>query len=242
MQNIKLSIEYDGTNFAGWQRQPRQRTVQQELQAAIKKITGEAVVLTGAGRTDAGVHSRGQVANFFTNSRLAAPKIFRGLNAVLPDDIRVTDAKSVSADFDARRWAKSRTYRYHIVRSPSALFRHLAWFVPYQLNFRTMNTAARYLLGAQDFSTFCVMKSKKQNNCCNISVARWRSYSNNPYFEVTADRFLHSMVRSIVGTLIEVGRGKISTGEFRRILQSRDRHNAGPTAPAHGLTLWKVAY
>lgn len=235
-------LEYDGTGFSGWQRQPKRRTVQEEVEKAIEKITGEKARLTAAGRTDAGVHARKQVANFFSATRLSRETLQRALNALLPKDVRVTKVAQALLDFDARRRAKSRTYRYVLVQKPTALARFFTWYVFQPLNLTKMQSATRFLLGRHDFSSFCVREADEKSRRCTVAQARWRKAGAGIVFDITADRFLRGMVRSIVGTLVGVGRGKISAAQFRSILRRRDRRKAGPSAPAHGLCLWDVAY
>ncbi|MCJ7507362.1 MAG: tRNA pseudouridine(38-40) synthase TruA [candidate division Zixibacteria bacterium] len=241
-RNIRLEIEYDGTNFSGWQVQSKRRTIQREIENRLEKILREKIVLIGAGRTDAGVHALGQVANFKTKSKLKIENILRGLNSLLPADIVIKNIKEVNEKFHARFSAKSRVYRYRIYSGRTALLRDFVWEVGYRLNLDKMKKATRKILGRHDFSSFCVAKSSKESNICKVLRADCRKKGNELVFEIEADRFLHSMVRALVGTIVDVGRGYFSISDFQNILLSKDRKKAGLTAPAKGLYLVKVKY
>ena len=173
-KNIRLTLEYEGTNFHGWQVQPKGRTIQGEIEDKLKRILKEKVSLIGAGRTDAGVHALGQVANFKTNSKLKLENMFKGLNSLLPPDIIVKDIKEVKNDFHARFSAKSRVYKYRIYLNRSAVLRRFVWEVGYALDLDKMEAVARKILGRHDFSSFCIAKSSKQNNVCNVLKTKWR--------------------------------------------------------------------
>ncbi|MCI0531053.1 MAG: tRNA pseudouridine(38-40) synthase TruA [candidate division Zixibacteria bacterium] len=241
-RNIKLAIEYDGTKYAGWQTQANAWTVQAELEKALGKLTGEKVTLYGAGRTDAGTHALGQVANFKTSIKLPVEKIRLAVNSLLPKEIVVKSAEEVSEKFNSRRSAKTKIYVYRISLVETALQRNYSWQYLFPLNLARIKQATRYILGRKDFSSFCVAKSRKESNICNISRAVWRRSGGELTFEIEGDRFLHAMVRILVGTLLEVGRGKMTPAEFRRIIAARDRRKAGKTAPACGLYLKEVKY
>ena len=242
LRNIKLEIEYDGTDFSGWQVQPKLRTVQGEIEDRLKKILGERIKLTGSGRTDVGAHALGQVANFKTHSPLKLDSIFYGLNSILPEDIVIKNIKEVNLDFNSRYDAISRVYRYRIYQGKTALLRSYVWELDYELNLSDMKKATEKILGRHDFSSFCVAKSTKQNNFCNVNYATWKERKEELVFEIEAERFLHSMVRILVGTLVDVGRGYFSLTDFDQILKSKDRKRAGKTALACGLYLAKVNY
>ncbi|MGB8658612.1 MAG: tRNA pseudouridine(38-40) synthase TruA [Candidatus Zixiibacteriota bacterium] len=242
LRNIKLEIEYDGTNFHGWQVQPKLRTVQGEIEDRINTILSQQAKLVGSGRTDVGVHALGQVANFQTESRLGVETIRKALNGLLPEDIVIRNADEVDLDFNARYSARSRVYSYRICVGRTAIPRRYVWEVLYSLNLDRLLQATCEIEGEHDFSSFCVAASAKDNNTCRIISAFWEMRDKELIFRIEADRFLHTMVRSLVGTLIEVGRGYFSDAEFVDIMKSKDRRKAGPTAPARGLCLVEVKY
>lgn len=243
-RNIKLVVEYDGTNYRGWQVQPDCRTIQGELELAIKQITGETLRVTGSGRTDTGVHALGQVANFHTSSGMPVGKMRRALNAVLPDDIVVLDLSEVPESFNARHSARSKRYRYSILNrvSPSAIRRYQAMHVAQPLDVAVMREAAGHLIGTLDFSSFACNSGKEDNPVRTVTDIAIEKRDDYVIIEMEAVSFLYKMVRSIVGTLIEVGRGKMLPIDVLNILQARDRKVAGQTAPAKGLALIQVNY
>jgi len=241
-RNIKLKIEYDGTDFSGWQKQPKLRTVQGEIEDKLKRILQEKINLIGSSRTDVGVHALEQVANFKTESKLNQISMHRGLNSLLPEDILIKDVEEVDSDFNSRYEAKSRVYRYKICLGKDIFLRRFAWEVSYCLDLSKIKKATRTILGRQDFTSFCVSKSVKPDNHCFIFRADWKKDGKRLDFEIEADRFLHTMVRSLVGTLIDVGRGYFSLKDFINILKAKDHKKAGLTAPAKGLYLVKVNY
>jgi tRNA pseudouridine38-40 synthase len=242
MRNIKLIIEYDGTGFVGWQAQDAGRTVQQTVEKALAGVLQEEVRLTVAGRTDTGVHAAGQAANFKTESRLPLTAIKNGANALLPDDVRVHAAREVPPEFNARYAARGKNYRYTILRRPSALKRHFGWYVKYRLDVKLMQAAARELPGEHDFRSFCVGKSEKPHYLCVIKNITWKVTRDEIRISVEGNRFLHNMVRIMVGTLVDIGRGRLQSDSIARILAAKDRKAAGQTAPALGLCLVKVSY
>jgi tRNA pseudouridine38-40 synthase len=241
-RNIKLEIEYDGSDFHGWQVQPGLRTVQGELERGIGTIVNHEVKLVGSGRTDVGVHALGQTANFHTQSGLDQEAMLRALNGVLPRDVLVKGVQEVDAGFNARFSAKSRIYRYRIFPGRTAILRRYVWEVLYQLDRERMAEASRLIKGRHDFSSFCVAESAKDDNTCRVESTGWEPDGGELLFTIEADRFLHSMVRSLVGTLVEVGRGYRSVSDFGEILKAKDRTRAGPTAPGCGLYLLEVKY
>ena len=241
-RNIRLEIEYDGSDFHGWQVQPNLRTVQGEVERGIRAIVNHDVKLIGSGRTDVGVHALGQVANFQTESGLDEETMLRALGGVLPRDILVKRVREADPGFNARFSAKSRTYRYRVFPGRTAILRRFVWQVLYQLNAEKMIQAAGLIYGEHDFSSFCVAESAKNDNRCKVTSAEWERLGEELVFRIEADRFLHSMVRSLVGTLIDVGRGYYSVPDFGDILRAKDRTKAGPTAPACGLYLVEVKY
>lgn len=242
MRNIKLVVEYDGSDFSGWQFQPNAVTVQGELERSLAQLTQSQVKLTAAGRTDAGVHALGQVANFHTNSRLSAEIIRRGGNALLVRSIRILDAQDVSDSFSARFSAKARTYRYVIAKRVRAVGRMYAWYCPYKLNVDFMQRACEFILGENDFQAFCQTGAQLDHYRCNVMSAAWIEKDDDLVFEITANRFVHNMVRILVGTFVEMGRGKRKSEEMTTVLESGDRRMAGPTVPALGLFLVAVEY
>lgn len=242
MRNIKLEIEYDGTNFHGWQIQPNLRTVQGKIQDKLETILGEKVNLIGAGRTDVGVHAWGQVANFKTASELDQESIRNGLNGLLPGDVVIKRIEEVNVDFNSRYDAKSRLYKYSIHSGKTAILRHYVWEVLHSLDLEDIVEATQKTEGRHDFSSFCVAESSKDNNICQVFSADWEKSDDELIFKIEGDRFLHTMVRSLVGTLVEVGRKYFSVSDFVTIMEAKDRKKAGPTAPACGLCLVEVKY
>ena len=235
-------IEYDGSDFSGWQIQPDQRTVQGVIMEALKKLLKEDVNLIGAGRTDVGAHALAQVASFQTETQLDLKGILEGGNSLLPEDVLIKEIQEVDLDFNARYSAKSKLYRYRIYLKRTALLKRYVWEVLFPLDLDKLKEATRGIGGEHDFSSFCVAKSTKEDNSCNVIYAKWVKRNQALIFEIEADRFLHSMVRSLVGTLVDVGRGYFHPSDFMDILNSKDRKKAGLTAPAKGLYLVKVNY
>lgn len=241
-RNIKLVLEYDGTDFCGWQIQPQVRTVQGVLETALTGLLQQSVRVTVAGRTDTGVHALGQVANFVTTSHLPVSTISRGGNALLPRDVRIVDCEQIEMDFHSRFSAKSRSYQYRICQKPIAIGRQYAWHVYHKVTIEQMQKACFFLLGENDFTSFCQATSQLDHHRCFVHSATWRKDEKDLFFEITANRFVHNMIRILVGTFIEIGRGKWSPQEMQSILQGMDRRLAGPTAPAKGLTFMQVTY
>lgn len=272
MRNIKLFIQYDGTNYNGWQIQPakisnlrfqiadckKQKsiiTIQGVVQEAIKKITGEDVKVIGAGRTDAGVHAIEQIASFKTLSNLPADIIKKALNAILPDDIRIMNACDVEENFHPRYAAKSKTYTYVISNSAiiSPFLYRYAWKIPHELTLEKMKYALEFLKGRHDFSAFRASGCSAKNpvrTVINISIERLSAINfldmhlsdNFLKIQIQADGFLRHMVRNIVGTLVEIGKGKIKPEDMDKIINSKNRNLAGPTSPARGLFLEKIIF
>ncbi len=243
-RNIKLVLEYDGARFSGWQVQPELRTVQGAVEEAVAKLTGEACRVTGASRTDAGVHALGQVANFHA-SREYPPEVFkRALNALLPRDVAVKDAGDADEDFDARHRARRKLYRYiiHNRRERSVFDQDYSWYHPVNLDMEAMREAALFFTGEHDFSSFrsstCSAKSPVRN-LYGIDISQNDSRIR---IEMSASGFLKQMARTIVGTLVSVGEGRLLPGRIPGIIEARDRSAAGPTAPARGLFLVSVDY
>ena len=243
MNNIKLVIEYDGTNYAGWQQQKKEKTVQETLKIAIEKVVNEKITLRGAGRTDAGVHALGQVANFKTKSTIPTRKLVQAINFYLPKDIVVKSIKKVSEKFHSQYSAKSKIYRYTILNNNigSAINRNSCYHYNGDLNIEKMQKASKTLIGRHDFSVF-KSKSDNKNNIRTIKRLEIKKKGKYLLFTIEADGFLYKMVRSIVGTLLGVGREKMTIKEFKRVLKSRSRPLAGATVPARGLCLLRVKY
>lgn len=255
MGNYALLIEYDGTAYGGWQIQDNSTSIQEVIENRLSGLLQERIKLIGAGRTDAGVHARGQVANFQSDSGWTPEKLMYALNGTLPDDIAVLGAVSVPDTFHARYDAISRRYSYHVASRKSAISRNVAAFFPFKLSVDAMNSAARCLLGGNNFRSFTKYADEQRHFICNITRAEWKEETGvrdpdsglpSPVcgfrFDVEANRFLHGMVRAIVGTLLDVGRGKLTVSAFEEIFKSEDRKAASMSAPARGLFLEEVRY
>ena len=245
MRNFKIIIEYDGTGYHGWQRQRGDITIQQIIEEKIGLVTQEKIKLIGSGRTDAGVHALGQVANFKTGSKIGERNLLRGMNSLLPGDIVIKSLVEVDERFHSRYDAKSKVYLYQIFNSPvpSALYRNYSWFVHFPLDIDNMKTAASQLIGSHDFSSFCAANNDTSDyirKVINVSINQGKDGIIK--FFIEANGFLRYMVRNIVGTLVDVGRGKFLPSEFLDIMKARDRNMAGITAPPQGLFLKEVKY
>jgi tRNA pseudouridine38-40 synthase len=241
---FRATVQYDGTEFRGFQWQHGERTVQGELQRALLSRTGEAACVTGAGRTDAGVHATGQVVSFSATTRIPAGRIALALNTALPRDITVEDAHETDAEFSARFSASSRVYEYQVWNrsTPSALWRRYAAFCSDKLDVAAMTEAARYLPGEQDFAAFANQIEPDAITMRNVMRCQIIRRHSLVIVRIEANAFLRGMVRIIVGTLIEIGRGRWQPATMQDILRSRDRRQAGPSAPAEGLCLKQVKY
>ena len=244
MRNIKLTIEYDGKKFNGWQKQPDKLNIQGEIENAIKEITGEEIDLIGSGRTDAGVHAFGQVANFKTNSNLPIEKFAIAINSKLKKSIVIKEAEEVDERFHSRYNAKQKTYRYVInnSRQGTAIYRDLECHIPMDLDIVEMQKAAKHFEGEHDFKAFKASGTSSKSSVRTIYKAEIIEEGDRIKIELTGNGFLYNMVRIISGTLVDVGLGKIKAEEIQSIIESEDRSKAGKTLPAHGLYLVEVKY
>jgi tRNA pseudouridine38-40 synthase len=244
VRNIKLTIEYDGTGYVGWQRQPSGPTIQETLETSLGTITGEKIKLLGSGRTDSGVHALGQVASFRTETSLSPSELQKGLNSILPKDIVITAAEEAEPAFHAQLSAKSKTYIYKILNRPfpSAILRDRAWFVPHPLNARLMDEAASALIGEHDFRAFAQSEAAVKSTVRTVLGAGITKRKDMMELSIEADGFMKRMVRLIVGTLVQVGKEKITPQQFRAILESGEKTKFVHAAPARGLYLKEVKY
>ena len=245
MRNIKLTIEYDGKDFNGWQKQPNKLNIQGEIEKAIERITGEQVQLNASGRTDAGVHALGQVANFKTTSTIPIDKIPIALNTNLKKSIRIKEAEEVDERFHSRLSCKKKTYRYVINNSKywTAIYRNMETHIPIKLNIENMKKAVKYFEGKHDFKAFKASGTSSKSSVRTIYKAEIKNMENDRiYIELTGNGFLYNMVRIIAGTLVDVGLGKIKPEQINEIIKSEKRENAGKTLPPQGLFLVSVCY
>ena len=244
-KTFRIIIEYDGTDFHGWQKQKNDRTIQADIEAALSTMTGEEVIVHGSGRTDAGVHALGQTAHFKCRTRIKAVEFLKGLNSLLDPAIVIKHCEQVAPDFHARYDAKSKIYQYRILNRPlsAAIGRQYAWHIRYPLQVVAMQSACTHLIGKHDFKTFEGAGSPRSHTIRHVIHAEFMALPDELLvFEIEANGFLRYMVRSIVGTLVEVGKGKTSPKGFSRLLHSKNRSKAGVTAPPHGLFLKAVTY
>lgn len=241
-----MHLAYRGATFHGWQTQPNAVSVQQTIEEALGKILRRPVAILGAGRTDAGVNARMMIAHLDLAEGELTPILARSLNTIVGPDIAIYSIVPVPEDAHARFDAKERTYRYFINHVKSPFFNALSWFSPRILDYDLMNEAAQYLLEVDDFTSFAKLHSDAKTNICDVRKAIWEPVDTPDgiywQFEISADRFLRNMVRAIVGTLVDVGRGKLSVDDFRRIVAEKDRCAAGTSMPGHALYLWDIRY
>ena len=246
-----ITLSYDGTRYHGWQVQPNGISVQGELQRALSLILRQEIQVTGAGRTDTGVHARMMVAHFDLNSQISnlnsqfsiLSQLAYKLNRLLPCDIAIQKIEPVSDNLHARFSATSRTYRYFIHTCKSPFLRHYSWQTHYALDFPLMNEAAAMLLEYDDFGAFCKSHADVKTTLCKITHAQWHQTSDSEwFFEITANRFLRNMVRAVVGTLIDVGRHRLSLDDFRKVIEGKRRTEAGESMPANALFLENITY
>lgn len=243
MQRYFIYFSYNGKNYCGWQVQPNGVTVQEKLEEALSVLLRQEIAVTGAGRTDSGVHARCMAAHFdYDKEGLDTGLLTGKLNRFLPPDMAVDRIVPVTAEAHARFGATSRTYKYFISHKKDPFLRELVYYIPTPLDYGRMNEAAEALFDYTDFTAFSKLHTDVKTNNCRIIHAGWANESGRHLFTITADRFLRNMVRAIVGTLIDVGRGKLSIEGFRQIIESKDRGKAGTSAPAHALFLWDIDY
>ena len=248
-----MKLSYAGGGFHGWQSQPNASSVQQTLEEALSTILRAPTAIVGAGRTDAGVHARMMYAHFDVDTERAArivadkQRFLIGLNRLVGHDIAVQDIIDVADDAHARFDATSRTYKYFVALEKSPFMQQCAWHCTMPLDVNLMNQAAELLLGTDDFTSFAKLHSDAKTNICRVTHARWETWHNDfgvpgLLFTITADRFLRNMVRAVVGTLVDVGRGKMSLADFRNVIDKKDRCSAGTSMPTQALFLWEITY
>lgn len=245
MRRLKCTISYDGTNFAGFQRQPNERTVQGEIEKALKKLhRGEEITIHASGRTDTHVHACGQVFHFDTSLSIPDDRWARALGADLPKDIYILNSCTVDEQFHSRHSAIRKEYRYRILRSKEedVFRRNFTYHYPYPLNLDEMKKAANFMLGTHDFTSFSSAKTNIAHKVRTIEAIEIKQVEDELIIRVVGDGFLRNMVRILVGTLLKVGNGKISSEDIPAIIEAKSRNRAGQTTPGHGLYLWKVEY
>lgn len=244
MRNIRLTISYDGTNYHGWQRQPREISIEETLRSALEKILSHEVKIYAGGRTDAGVHAMGQVANFRTEKNIDNANLARGLNSILPADIRIRESQDADEAFHARYSAKSKTYVYCILNQPynSPFLSRYVLHAPYSLDVAAMKGAIRHVVGEHDFAAFKKKNEAYKSTVREVKRAGVATKGRMVFVIIEATGFLRYMVRNIAGTLLLAGRGKMEGEEFKRVLEARQREGAGPTAPPQGLFLREINY
>ena len=238
-----ITLSFDGTNYHGWQIQPNSDSVQQRLQEALSTLLRQPIEVVGAGRTDTGVHARMMVAHFDWEELIDGKQLAYKLNKFLPQDIAVQEVRLVDEEKHARFSATSRTYHYFIHMRKDPFQQAYSWQVPFKLDFEKMNEAAKVLLEYRDFTSFSKVNTDTKTNLCNVKEAFWEEIAPDRWrFTITANRFLRNMVRAIVGTLVEVGRGRLRLEDVRRIIEAKDRCSAGESVPAKGLFLVDIKY
>lgn len=245
-QRYFITLSYDGSRFHGWQVQPNGESVQSTLQRCLSTLLRAQIEITGAGRTDAGVHARQMVAHFDYEAPLDCGQLTYRLNRILPQDIAIRGIRPVDERLHARFSATSRTYHYYVHLAKSPFLRQTSLLMPYQLDFEKMNEAAETLLQVKDFGAFCKAGADVKTTLCDVTMARWIRLEDSDVerwcFVITANRFLRNMVRAVVGTLFDVGRGRLSVDDFRQVVASGSRSEAGESVPAHALFLWEITY
>ena len=242
-KNLKLIIEYDGSDFLGWQTQKSGRTVQGEIESALKKIFNtNSITLIGSGRTDSGVHAKAQPANVKLTTQMALDKIQNAINGNIGKDVWVSSCEFVDLDFHARFDAKEREYRYFLTNSYSPINRKKEWFLLRKLDLDLLKKCAEKIKGIHNFTRFCKANAEVENKVCNVFKAKWDIKDGSGKFTIQANRYLEHMVRYLVGTMIEVARGRYSVKEFESLLNNEENDLMVYRAPANGLFLWRVSY
>ena len=244
MQRYFVELSYNGTHFFGWQRQPNQISVQEEIENAFTKLnSNQPISIVGCGRTDAGVHANKYIMHVDLQEVRDNQQLIFKLNRILPDSIVIHSITAVSSEMHARFKATARTYRYFMNTQKNPFKQDTSWYFSSNLDFEAMNKAGKFLLGTNDFTSFSKVNTDVKTNICTVSKAQWVQVDiHNFYFEITADRFLRNMVRATVGTLLEIGLGKINPESIITILEEKNRGAAAISVPAHGLFLWEVCY
>jgi len=242
--NFKLTLSYDGSDFSGWQIQPDERTIQNEIQIAIQNIFhNKDIKLYGSGRTDSGVHAINQTANFLIeNTNMSEKQIIDAINSKVSRDIYVLDCQKIDEDFNSRYSAINREYLYKISRKYSPFLRKYSWYQNYSIDFNKLKECSAIILGEHDFSNFCKSISLQEKNFCNISKSIWEINDDTIFYRVRSNRFLHHMVRMLVGTMVEVSKNRITLEEFNSMIKNPNTNKKVITAPALGLYLYKVYY
>jgi len=236
-----IEISYKGTNYHGWQEQPNANTIQSEIRTALSTILNANIQVAGAGRTDSGVHARQMFAHFDCNINFEIQDLIFRLNSFLPSDIVIHDIFRVNDASNSRFDALSRTYQYHITQKKSS-FNSTAYFLQKDLDIEAMNAGCQYIIGKQDFTSFSKVNTQTFTNNCDVMFAKWAIVNNELIFTIRSDRFLRNMVRSIVGTLLDLGVGKIGVDDIAKIILAKDRCKSGASVPAHGLFLIEIKY
>lgn len=245
MPRYFMLLSYRGENFHGWQSQPNAVSVQSTIEDALCKTLRTSIKIVGAGRTDTGVNARKMIAHFDTLNDIENPTgLIRGLNSIVGREIAIHAITRVHDEAHARFDATSRTYHYYVCTKKNPFFHHLSWQTPNTLDFEAMNHAAKMLLSVNDFTSFAKLHTDNKTNICHVTHAEWHKINETDgyVFIITADRFLRNMVRAVVGTLIDVGRGKLSLEDFRNVIEAKNRCSAGTSMPGHALYLWDVTY
>ena len=242
MKNYKLLIQYDGTNYAGWQIQKNSITVQQKITDALEVLTKEKINLVGSGRTDTGVHAFGQVANFRTENEIDIYRFKHSLNSILPFDISILKMNEIDVDFHSRFDAKKRTYIYMISKTKSPFYKNYSYFYHNKIDVNKLNDLSKTFLGEKDFTSFSKKVSEQENRTCSIYSARWKTIGELTYFIISANRYLHGMVRAITGTLLKVQELNYSESHIEEMFKSLNREVAFDSVPPNGLFLYKVEY
>jgi tRNA pseudouridine38-40 synthase len=238
-----MIVQYDGTHFFGWQVQTKGRTVQGEIESVLQKIHHhDKITLNGSGRTDSGVHAKGQVASIKIDSSLTAVQLVKAINSGLGKDVRIMSCKEVDEDFHARFSAKERRYEYHTVSEETPFSHKRAWCLKYDMDFNLLNECAALVVGNHDFTAFCKANAEVEHKRCIVFDSKWKKTSTGMAYHVKANRFLQHMVRFLVGSMVEVGRGRMTIDDFKLFVDGGHPELAVVRAPAHGLYLAEVSY